>query len=409
MSACSREFAGETFGDGRLRGLVFTRQFPNDAEPYRGTFVEQQVVATSPEVDWRVLAPPRWVPFGFERLLGRARVVGRRIVRGIDVTYVPYPVLPRRMLYRAVAPSMAAFSAGAFRRLVREAGACFVHAHELYPSGAAAARLVEDAHMPLVVSVHGSDLYSNLSRQSWRAALVEVARRSAAIVCVGHALAENVEVMLGADPARIHVVPDCYDDDAFAYIDREMPENRTLRFLTVGRLVPEKGLDVLLRAVASLIAQGHDVSLRIVGAGFLAAELESLRHELGLGERVTFLGPLATNRLQKEYAAADLYVQPSRREGFGLALVEAMATGLPAVATASGGPSDIMSSDCGILVEPDDVRALTSGLSRAIVTFPEFDRAAIADRMRDRYGREAVGEALVRVYRSVLAEVGLDA
>ena len=102
-------------------------------------------------------------------------------------------------------------------------------------------------------------------------------------------------------------------------------------------------------------------------------------------------------------AEADVYVQPSRREGFGVALVEALATGLPVIATDSGGPADIVLPSSGILVKPDDVGSLVTGLRFVLDRLGAFDARVIADDTRARFGRSAVAPRLIALYRDVIA------
>ncbi|MBA4371097.1 MAG: hypothetical protein C0418_05930, partial [Coriobacteriaceae bacterium] len=389
------------------RGVTFAKQFPNPAEPYRGLFVAEQVAATSRAVEWRVIAPVPWVPRVLADRLGKAYVKGDEERGGVPVAHPRYPVLPRRMLYSSVAPAMARAARPAFERARSAHQPQFVHAHALYPSAAAALRLAGPARLPLVVSVHGSDLYSNLARPAWREELERVVDRAAAIVCVSASLARDVVEALGADPAKVLVVPDTYDAETFRITERPARERRGTRLVAVGRLVDVKAHDVLLSAFTRLVREGHELKLTIVGEGPLRAELEQRAMGTGVDRRVTFAGALSGEELARTLAEAHLFVLPSRREGFGVALIEAMATGLPAVATRSGGPEDIVGEGDGVLVEPDDPAALAAGIAAVLARLERYDGAAIAQRVLMRFGPEVVGTRLVQVYREVLAHRGL--
>jgi glycosyltransferase involved in cell wall biosynthesis len=150
------------------------------------------------------------------------------------------------------------------------------------------------------------------------------------------------------------------------------------------------------------VADGVDVALTLVGDGPMRTSLQARAAELGIADRVEMAGPVPSESVPSVLADADLYVQPSRREGFGLALVEALATGLPAVATRSGGPEEIVGGSDGVLVVPGDSRALAEGIRDAIGRRASFDGAAIADRMAERYSRHVVGERLAQVYERVV-------
>lgn len=388
--------------DTSLAGVCFSRQFPNPAEPLRGTFVAEQVAATKASVDWRVIAPVAW-----PSRHGGTDVPPVTVRHGVRIAYPRYAVLPRRVLFTRVAPSMARGAQVAFRDALATLprGRTFVHAHELYPSGLAAAMLAAGTGVPLVLSVHGSDLYTNLANRRWKSLIARAAESAARVVCVSSSLAADVVRELGVDPGRVIIVPDTYDSERFSAIERAPREpGAPVRLVTVGRLSAEKGVDVLLEALAHLRDRGVPVDATVVGGGPERAALERLAAERGLSGSVRFTGPLDNDSLVAELAAADLYCQPSRREGFGVALVEALATGLPAVATDAGGPRDIVGADDGVLCAPDDAAALADALADALGRLDAFDASAIAARTLDRFGPEAVAEQLIAVYRAVLGE-----
>lgn len=386
----------------RLAGVCFAKQFPNPAEPLRGIFVAEQIRATRADVDWRIIAPVPWAPSWLARALGKPYVRGGGRFEGIPVARPRYPVMPKRLLYTTVAPAMAWSSRAAFEEALAE-GARFVHAHALYPSAAAARRLAATAGIPLIVSVHGSDLYSNLERPSWAAEVRASLRSAAAIVCVSPSLARDAVALACADPSRVTVIPNTYDATRFVFVERSEVGGRSTRFVSVGRLVPVKGHDVLLRAFGVAVRAGLYANLEIVGDGPERARLESIVAEEGLAERVLFSGALADDALVSTLGRADAFVLPSRREGFGVALVEALATGLPALATRSGGPDDIVGPGDGLLVPPDDEAALADGLAAFGRSLDAYDRPGIAVRAAERFSPDAVGRRLVSVYRAVLA------
>ena len=389
-------------GDARIGGVCFAKLFPNLAEPFRGLFVADQIRATKADVNWSVIAPVPWVPHAIARRFGKPYARGIDDFEGIRVARTRHAVLPRRVLYNTVADSMAISSAGAFRHAVAEVGARFVHCHELYPAGAAARRLAAKAGLPYVVTVHGSDLYLNLDTPSWRREITRTAADADAVICVGRRLALDAVDAIGLDPARTVVIPNTYDTNRFE-LTAHKAHPGPVRLLCVGRLSPEKGHEVLLRSFAALVAAGTDAELTLVGGGVLEGSLRELAMALGINVRVRFAGIVVGRLLAEEYARADLFVLPSLSEGFGVSVVEAMACGLPVVATRSGGPDGIVDDASGVLVAPGDADALAHGISRAIAGLADFDRPAIAAAAAARYSPEAVGAALVRLYREVLA------
>jgi glycosyltransferase involved in cell wall biosynthesis len=149
---------------------------------------------------------------------------------------------------------------------------------------------------------------------------------------------------------------------------------------TVGRLVPVKGLEWLLKAAPPVLAEFPQACFVVIGDGPMACELRELTSKLGIGLRVVFLG--VREDVHECLVALDLFVLPSLNEGMGLAVIEAMAMGCPVVATRVGGIPDIVADGTtGLLVPPRDDRAL----AEAILTL-----------LRDRSRRAAYGEAAKR-------------
>jgi glycosyltransferase involved in cell wall biosynthesis len=155
-----------------------------------------------------------------------------------------------------------------------------------------------------------------------------------------------------------------------------------LTLLTVGAIVPRKGYDVLVEALAQL----KDHSWRLVIAGDntrspeTAGRLDEDITRYGLSDRIEIAGPVSEERLSELYATADLFVLPSRFEGYGMAYTEAVAHGVPVVGTNAGAIPDTVPPGAGILIPPDDVEALAATLRRLIDNEPEREQLAAGAR-----------------------------
>jgi glycosyltransferase involved in cell wall biosynthesis len=153
--------------------------------------------------------------------------------------------------------------------------------------------------------------------------------------------------------------------DAVATILPGRKEHTVPQLVSAGRLVPAKAYDVLIRACHLLVTQAVSFHLTIHGDGPLQSELQAMVTALGLADRITLAGH--SDRLAEAIAAADLFVLPSRREGFGNVVIEAMAVGTPVLATISGGPETIIRDGVnGFLVPPEDAAALAAALTGLI-------------------------------------------
>lgn len=177
-----------------------------------------------------------------------------------------------------------------------------------------------------------------------------------------------------------------------------------------GRLVPEKGADLLLRAAARLMEAGYVFEVRIVGQGAERPNLERLAESLGLGERVAFLGQVPSTHMPRLYADLTALVVPSRtlpnwKEQFGRVIVEAMACGVPVIGARSGAIPDVL-GESGLLFLEDDLEALTAHMAR-ILTDAEL-RAALAHSGRARalahFTHAQVAAQTLAFYQRLLGE-----
>lgn len=292
-------------------------------------------------------------------------VVGPEQFRGYGLTYGHGVAgnLRRRPWLALFVPALLA----GYVRAARRIDADLLHAHWL-PSGWVAARTGK----PYVVQVWGTDI--ELARRAPGLAR-PVLRRARLVIAASTALAASARE-LGA--GKVEVIPSAVELPAEVGREATPPE-----VLYAGRLSPEKGVLELVDAAAGL-------NLVVAGDGPLRAQVPQAR------------GFLPPDELQRLYARAAIVACPSRREGFGVACLEAMAHGRPVVASAVGGLKDlVVDGETGVLVPPRDPRALRSALERLL-----GDRdlrlalgAAGRERARERFSWPAVTEATIDAYR----------
>jgi glycosyltransferase involved in cell wall biosynthesis len=215
-------------------------------------------------------------------------------------------------------------------------------------------------HHPLALETGLSPEQASQLHASERAALA-CARR---VIVTSPATARLLAASYGVSAARIAVVPPGTDAAA--------PPHRSnggiVRLLAVGAVVPRKGYDVLTAALAAIT--DLQWTLSIVGDHTrdpdCAAQLEAQIAGCGLAKRVALLDAVSDARLVDLYRSADLFVLPSRFEGYGMAFAEAIAHGLPVIGTTAGAIPETVPEGAGVLVPPDDAQALAAALRRLI-------------------------------------------
>lgn len=208
----------------------------------------------------------------------------------------------------------------------------------------------------------------------------------------------------GVPESRIHLVPNAWIGERSALSRSEAREDLGLSDSTfhvgwVGRLSREKGADILLRALSLLT--GLPIRVSFLGDGTERAALEQLAHELGVYDSVRWLGFAPDAR--HFYPALDAYVLSSRTEGTPLVLLEAIAAGIPVIASRVGGVPSVTGEESALLVPADDAVALASAI-REVAANPKVAhrRATIAtQRLRDRFSPDAWLERYEGIYHGV--------
>jgi phosphatidylinositol alpha-1,6-mannosyltransferase len=251
----------------------------------------------------------------------------------------------------------------------------------------------------LIFQVHGVEAWERPSRLQRMAV-----ERASVILSVSRYTRARVLDWADIVPERVIVVPNTVGEvfapgDGSPLRDRlGLTGKRVL--LTVARMDPGqryKGHDRILDLIPELVAQGHDVAYVVIGEGKDRGRLEARAHANGVAGRVLFLSGIDRKTLAEAYRLADLYVMPSTGEGFGIAYLEAMASGIPALGLAvAGAPDALADGELGTVVAEGE---LGPAISR-LISAPPPDRHALATRTRFRFGQlvfaDRVGKALGR-------------
>lgn len=243
----------------------------------------------------------------------------------------------------------------------------------------------------LVLSGHGSDIHRPFTGSEER--LGAILRGADRVTVVSAGMLEHVHRRFGVPRARLTLILNGIDHGFWSAGARRADPPATL--IGTARLERVKGFDVLLDALAILKERGEVWHLTLAGDGVERGALEAQAARLGVGDRVTFAGHVTQDELRDRYRAARLFVMPSRGEGLPIALLEAMAAGLPFVATDVDGIGEIATEAAGRLVPSEDPRAFAEAILR--IGRPEaFGAASAAARRRAAaFSREAMIDGYV--------------
>jgi glycosyltransferase involved in cell wall biosynthesis len=383
-----------------VKVLVVAEFYPRAADPVLGIWAHRQALAArdaGAEVRVAVLyrpIPPRaqltWD--ATRRALAQPR---NAVLDGLSVDYVPFVSPPRGRSYGTwgawATPSLALYLRTTAQRHRHD----LVHAHNAVPAGEAVRRAGAGRY---VVSVHGGDVFHTAPRHDAGARAVRTTLSQARLVLANSSGIARRSADLGA--RRTTVVS----------LGTDLPEpvvREPQTLVSVAHLVARKRHADVLRALWLLRERLPELRYRIVGDGPERATLEALARELEIERRVEFTGQLEPTAALERARNATVFVLPSTDEAFGVAYIEAMAGGLPAIGCrGEPGPQDIAAAGDGLrLVAPGDVEALAHEIEtlfaepRYLADLGERARATVAEH----FSWDACGRATVAAYEDALA------
>ena len=361
-----------------LNILMLSTLFPDLSRPNFGVFVERQAreLASRPEADVTVVAPvglPPW-PLSLAGRYAALRALPRKERwRELTVYRPTFPIIPKvggrtnvTTMTRAILPLV--------KRLHADKPFDVIDASFFFPDGPVAQRLSKALGIPYSVKARGADIHHWGTQRGTRRLVRQAADGAAGLLAVSDAMRRSMARMgIDADKIRVHYTG--VDLDTFEIIDRDEAK-AALGFsgpvvLCVGALIPRKGQDLLVRALADL----PDVTLLLAGQGAYRRTLEQLAEKLGVERRIGFLGSVPHHKLPRIFAAADVMALPSESEGLANAWVESLACGTPLVISDVGGARELMDRpEAGLIVDRTP-EAIAEGI-RAILAAPP-DRHAV--------------------------------
>jgi glycosyltransferase involved in cell wall biosynthesis len=387
-----------------MRLIVCSSNYPNPLEPNKGIFNGRRIRALAERTELTVVAPVPYFPKALpsQRYGQFAQIPHSAVLDGVRVHYPRVLVTPGfgRSLYGLF------YAAGLLRpmaRLIKECRPQAILAFWAYPDGVGAVLLSRWFKLPVFVCAMGCDV-NNLDQHLGKRRMVGWAfRRSNGALAVSRALGSRI-AGLGVDPVKIRVVPNGLDD---AYLEQVVDgsDSRSSRgagatVLYCGRLSPEKDPLCLMEAARLLFAKRPDVRLTFVGDGPLRPRIEELATAWKIADRVALVGEVRHDQIAQHMRQADVLCLPSLREGYPNVLLEALACGLPIVATNVGGVPEIVSDErLGILVPTGQPGELAQALDTALCR--NWDRHAMREAVRGRSWHDVASEILDFMERNI--------
>ena len=286
----------------------------------------------------------------------------------------------------------------AFKRCVKEKGMPdVVHAH-IISVAVPVCFLKEEYHLPFVITEHWTAM-NKAEIPQWLKELSFIYHCADRVICVSQALADSLKRNFNVNSI---VVNNMVSDQFFKSVKVERHDN-TFKFIACGafRANRNKGFDILVDA----FAQAHfpeNVTLTIIGDGPDRAFIESKVTDYRLSNQIQLVGVKTPEEVNDLLCHSDCFVLSSRLETFAIVVIEAMAKGLPVVATRSGGPETFLRPEHGLLVDKESVTQLTDAMRYMKEHYKEYDSSVIREFCHDHFSQDVIADRIIDTYRQII-------
>lgn len=370
--------------------LIVARNFPKENEPLQGIFEFDQAKALQNYGHKIVYLSLDLRSIRRKRKLG----IYWTEVDEIKIFNISFPLgrIPFGFRYKIGKIALRVY----FKEILKKYGKPdIIHAH-FTAIGLMASILQEKYNIPIVLTEHSSHINKqHLNRHVLNMALKAYSKANR-LISVSTALRNVIFKHFNLESDIIHNI---VDTSEFSFIEKGKSD--LISFLSVGSLNYNKGFDLLIEAF-SKADFNKNIHLNIIGEGPEYKNLQQQIDKLELNDQIKLLGFSNRTSIFKLMKKSDVFVLASRSETFGVVYIEAMLSGLPVIAAASGGPEDFITPENGITVPVDDVIALRDALIKTHNEIHKYDRKNISESCRKKFSPEIIASQLTRVYIEVL-------
>ncbi len=269
----------------------------------------------------------------------------------------------------------------------------FIHAH--FTNIAAIASVLKTKYrIPLIVTEHSSLIHKDVLDKTTRTSGSLAYGNADKVIAVSQSLSKRLLHHFNIDSV---VVNNIVDLETFHH---KPQEHSHFQFISVGNLLHVKGFDLLIKAFSKL--EEANLRLLIVGEGPERSKLQKLIDDLSLGDQVHLPGRKTRSEINELMNKSDAFVLASRAETFGVVYIEAMAAGLPVIATRCGGPDEFVNKSNGILVPVNDIISLSEALSKIKNNIEYYDRKFISEQCRSKFSPGTIANQLIKEYEKII-------
>lgn len=271
-----------------------------------------------------------------------------------------------------------------------------IHAHFGLFAGSIALKAKREYGIEYVVTEHDSRIGGDKLKTSQKTILKKVYSDAKTNIAVSQSF---YELLTRNYSSKFVYVPNIVDTDSIKFAVGE--GDKPLNFLSIGALIPRKGMDVAIKALGVLRGNGYEARLTIIVCGEEQKNLEALVLGLELKEAVDFAGFLPRNKISEYFEKCLCFVLASHCETFGVVCIEAMSAGLPVIATNCGGPENFVNELSGLIVEPGNIEALANAMKYIIDNRDKYCPQKIREYCMSSFSKEIIVEKIENVLKGL--------
>lgn len=273
-----------------------------------------------------------------------------------------------------------------------------IHAHSFIYSGIATYYISQEQEIPFVVTEHSSRFSRRNYKRHQIKSILKASYGSKLVIAVSNGLKLDL-LQLGI--ARIMVIPNMVNNKFIEnYNTKSLFRKNNFVFFTLANLVPHKKIDILLKSFK--FGGFDDCKLIIGGDGPQKKHLVTYVKENNLTENIIFLGRISRERTIKEMRNCDVFILVSSHETFGIVFIEALASGKPIIASASGGPDDLVTKENGILVSVNNINETINSMKYIKENYKLYNQKVIREKAIQKYSPMSVVKQILEIYKYIM-------
>lgn len=369
--------------------LILTHSFPEETNTWRGTFVYDQAAALSKEHNVTVLF--------FKGDNSKISIAGKPEIK--ETKYGSVTVICLTIPRFLPVINQVKFLGTAYRFISRSILASqkidIIHSHFSYPAGFLGVLLQKRKGIPHVITEH-SWLHKHFRSHIHKLCVKYAVNNASVIIAVSSALKRDIERYTSGS---VRVIHNTLDISRFRL--KEPVSDLMIRAGILGGYSNyRKGLDILIRAMA--IQKRPDIEIHVGGDGILLDSFKKLAADLGVSDNFVFHGSIDPAKVPDFLSSLDFFVLPSRDETFGVVLIEALASGLPVIATKCGGPEEIIDSSTGLLIQVEDVQGLSESIRIMTTDLKNYIGKDIREKVNSAFGPQAFLKHINLIYTELV-------